>query len=68
MKHNLQISVSKQQLPDGIVTCKQMSLRDRKFKKIFGKMQNVMIIVPGDSVQDITISEVDTEGGQYVTG
>ena len=67
VKHNLKISVSKEPKQDGIVACKQMNPKDRKFKSMLNGMSGVMIIVPGNSVQDITISEVDSKGGEHAT-
>lgn len=67
MKHNLKISVSKEPKQDGIVACKQMNPKDRKFKSMLNGLSGVMIIVPGNSVQDITISEVDSKGGEHAT-
>lgn len=63
MKHNLQISVSKQPQSDGIVACKQMTTKDKEFMKLLGETHGVMVILPGKTVQDITISEVEAEGG-----
>lgn len=65
VKHNLKISVSKEPKQDGIVACKQMNPKDRKFKSMLNGMQGVMIIVPGNSVEDITICEVDSKGGEH---
>ena len=62
MKHNLQISVSKQPQSDGIVACKQMNAKDKEFMKLLGETHGVMVILPGKTVQDITISEVEAEG------
>lgn len=67
MKHNLKISVSKEPKQDGIVACKQMNPKGREFKKMLNGMQGVMIIVPGSSVEGITISEVDSKGGEHAT-
>ena len=62
MKHNLEISVSKEP-KDGIVSCKTISVKKRLLKRIFGTTRKVMIIVPGDSVEGITILEGSQKGG-----
>lgn len=63
MKHNLKISVSKEPKADGIVSCKTVSIRERILRKLFGQSQKVTILVPGDSVERITICE-QQEGGE----
>lgn len=63
MKHNLKISVSKEPKADGIVSCKTVSIRERILRKLFGQSQKVTILVPGDSVEGITICE-QQEGGE----
>ena len=63
MEHNLKISVAKEPEQDGLVSCKTMSLKERLFTKLFGKKRKVVIIVPGDSIQEISICEKASEGG-----
>lgn len=61
MEHNLKISVSKEPEQDGLVSCKTVSLKERLFTKLFGEKRKVVIIVPGDSIQEISICE---KGGE----
>ena len=53
MKHNLKISVSKTPQSGGIVSCRNFLLGDK---------QKLTILVPGDTVQELAISEIK-EGG-----
>ncbi len=62
MKHNLKISVSKKPVPGGIVSCRNVSVRERFLRFLLGDKQRLTIIVPGDSVRELAISEV-MEGG-----
>ena len=63
MKHKLKISVANESPKGGIVTCKKKTMKRGLFKRLFGiNPDKVTIIIPGDSVQDVTIQEV-TEGG-----
>lgn len=62
MKHNLRISVSKKPVSDGIVSCRHISVRERLLRFLLGDKQRLTIIVPGDSVRELAISEV-MEGG-----
>ena len=62
MKHNLRISVSKKPVSGGIVSCRRISVRERLLCFLLGDKQRLTIIVPGDSVRELAISEV-MEGG-----
>jgi len=63
MKHNLQISVSKHSQSGGIVTCRNVNIRERFLRFFLGDMQKLTIIVPGDTVQELSICETK-EGGK----
>ena len=58
MKHTLKISVSKKPVSDAIVTCKQVSIRERMLRFLLGDMRSMTVIVPGDSVEEVAIKEV----------
>ena len=62
MKHNLNISVSKKPSEDGIVQCRNVSLREKLLIRLLGRREKVMILVPGNSVESVCITEVP-EGG-----
>ena len=62
MKHNLKISVSKEPQNGGIVAYRRLSLREKLLTLLLGPKQDVMVLVPGNSVQTIAITEA-TEGG-----
>lgn len=64
MKHNLQISVSKKPKNNGIVSCRCISVRERFLRFLFGNPTKLTIVVPGDSVQSLSINEV--AGGENV--
>jgi len=64
MEHKIKISVSKKPEKDALVSCKTVSIKERLFRKLFGSKQKVVIIVPGDSVKEIGISELESEGGE----
>lgn len=64
MKHKLKISVANESPKGGIVTCKKKKVKRGLFKRFFGiDPDKVTIIIPGDSVQDVTIQEVAETGG-----
>lgn len=68
MKHNLKISVAKESplpmVPDsgGIVRCRRVSLRERVLRCLLGEVRRVTIIVPGDSVETLSLQEVPEVG------
>lgn len=62
MKHNLKISVSKEPQSGGIVQCRNISIREKLMTRLLGRKQKVMILIPGNSVSTVSISE-DQEGG-----
>ncbi len=63
MKHNLKISIGRGADSGGIVRCKTVSLRERLLRRLFGDMRRVTIIVPGDSVEALSVQEVPEVNG-----
>ena len=63
MKHNLHISVSDKPQSIGCVSCKNITLRERFMRMLFGRKQKIMILVPGDNIEELAITKV-TEGGR----
>ena len=62
MEHNLKISVSKMPDKNGVASIRNMTVRERFLQKIFGNSQKITIIVPGDTVRELAIKEVQTNG------
>lgn len=58
MEHSLKISVSKQPQTGGVVRFRNISVRERILRFLFGAKQKLTIIVPGDTVHELAISEV----------
>ncbi len=63
MKHKLKISVSKQPQTGGIMACKNLTVRERLLKFLFGDKRRVTVLIPGDSVGEIAICETKEGGG-----
>ena len=57
MKHNLKISVSKKPQSGGIVSCRNVTIRERFLRFLLGDKQKLTILVPGDTVQELAISD-----------
>lgn len=62
MKHALQISISKKPVNSGIAAVRQVSVRERMLRFLFGDKAKLTVIVPGDSVEELAITEI-AEGG-----
>lgn len=63
MKHNLHISVSDKPQRNGMVSCKSISMRERFLRMLFGQKQKIVILVPGDAIDELAITRT-TEGGR----
>ena len=62
MRHNLKISVSKAPQNAGIITCRTVSIREHLLRFLFGSKQRVTILIPGDSVDEVSICETGKGG------
>lgn len=65
MKHNLKISISKHSQPGGIISCRNVTIRERFLRFLLGDKQKLTILVPGDTVQELAICEVKDGGAIY---
>lgn len=62
MRHTLQISVSKKPVNGGTVSVRRVSIRERLMRFLFGDTIRLTVIVPGNSVEELSIKEI-AEGG-----
>jgi hypothetical protein len=62
MKQTLQISVSKKPVNGGAVSVRRVSIRERLMRFLFGDTVRLTVIVPGNSVEELSIREI-AEGG-----
>ena len=65
MKHNLSIHVSKEPQKDGIVQCRSLSIREKLLTRLLGRRQEVMILIPGNTVSTVSVTEVPEGGVVY---
>ncbi len=63
MKHKLQICVSDKPRKNDIVSCKNITLRERVMRLLFGRQQKIMILVPSDTIEELAITQIK-EGGR----
>ena len=66
MGHKLNISVSKEPQKGSIITCRELTIRERFFRFLFGDKRKVTVLIPGDSIGEIAISKVGK--GEYSVG
>ena len=64
MKHSLKINVSDEGTT-GLVRCKKISIREKFLKLLFGEIRRVTVIIPGDVVSELSITEIE-KGGENV--
>ena len=62
MKHSLSVAVGKPPTTNGIVAYRKVKLRERLLERFLGPMRNVVLLVPGKTVDSITVTEIP-EGG-----
>ena len=60
--HNLKISVSKAPRTDGMLACRRITLREKLLTRLLGPPRRRLVLVPGDGVDAISVTEV-MEGG-----
>lgn len=51
----MKISVSKGPPEDGIISCRNVAIRERLLRFLLGKKQKLTVLVPGDCVEEVTI-------------
>ena len=59
MRHALNIKVSKDRVNGGVVACRQVTLREKLLRHLLGSPVKLTVIVPGDSVDEVAIKEVN---------
>ena len=62
MSHKLKICLSGQ-TSNGIVRCKNVDLRERLLRSLFGEKQKLMILIPSESVESLEINNNHKQGG-----
>ncbi len=57
MKHTLNITVSKECKDSGVLAVRQLTVRERLLRFLLGSPVRLTILVPGDSVDEVSIFE-----------
>lgn len=61
MRHTLKITVSKEKTNGSVVACRHVTVRERLLRLLLGGPVKLTVLVPGDSVDEVAISEVRPE-------
>ena len=62
IQHRLKLHIAKDIPEDpGVVATKIVSIRERLLRFLLGKRRQVTLVVPGDSVRQIDITETDDD-------
>ena len=61
MHHTLNIKVSRERLSGGIMACRRLTMRERLLRFLLGSPVKLTVIVPGDSVDEVSIFEKGKE-------
>jgi hypothetical protein len=62
VKHKLKIEVSRNPPQLRLLRCRKIPVRERILRWLFGEKRAVTVIIPGDTVETVTIEELP-EGG-----
>ena len=61
MRHNLRITVSKERPEGGVVAFRHVTVRERLLRFLFGNPVKLTVLVPGDNVDEVTVTEAGKE-------
>lgn len=62
MKQKLKVSVSGNPQTSGVVTCRCRSIRERLLSLLLGTSRRVAVLIPGDSIAELSVCS-EGEGG-----
>lgn len=62
MKHKVKISVSNKPQTGGLITCRNVTIRERILRFLIGDKKKVTVLIPGDSVKEIDICGAEKGG------
>ena len=61
MRHNLKILVSKERPNSGVIACRRLTVREKFLRFLLGSPVKLTVLVPGDTVDEVAITEVRKE-------
>lgn len=61
MRHIMKITVGKGKCANGVLACRCLTVREKLLRLLLGSPVKLTVLVPGDSVEAVEISEVRLE-------
>ena len=61
MRHTLKIMVSKARPNGGVLACRHLTVREKFLRFLLGSPVKLTVLVPGDTVDEVAITEVRKE-------
>ncbi len=61
MRHTMKITVGKGKSANGVLACRRLTVREKLLCFLLGSPMKLTVLVPGDSVDAVEISEVGLE-------
>ena len=61
VKHDLEVRVTGRPQTERIVRCRIVSLREKLLTRLFGRREQMMILIPGPSVESVSMFTVCME-------
>lgn len=61
MKKRLKIVLSKKPPANAVFSCKQIPIREKILRRLFGDTQRIMLIVPSGRIEEFVVSDIQTE-------
>lgn len=65
MANNVSIKVTKHPHQEGVVSMRNITIRERLLRLLLGKPHQLMVIAPGKDVQQLQINEVNEVSHEY---
>ena len=59
----LSIKISKQKVNGGTLTCRRVTVREKLLRFLLGTPIKLTVLVPGDTVSEVTINEGGKDNG-----
>ena len=61
MRHTIKILVSKERPNSGVIACRHLTVREKFLRFLLGSPVKLTVLVPGDTVDEVAITEVKKE-------
>ncbi|OTA76003.1 hypothetical protein [Limosilactobacillus reuteri] len=65
MANKVSISVTKHPRQDGVVSMRQITVREKLLRLLLGNPHHLMVIAPGKDVQQLEINEVKEDSNEH---